>query len=98
MRHWANFVIVAIRYDEANEYITHIKRFENADGKLINLRTRSRASLIKAINNGRTYVTATKNTKGKYIKGSEVILSKDLYLQTSPRSKKRDDIGALPQF
>ena len=99
MSKWADFVIVAVRYDKNNEYITHVKRYRHNGTMLTELEERSRAAIVGAINKGATYVTATKNkSTGLWHKGSPVNIYNDKYIRTSANATKRDNLEGLPTF
>ncbi|MBS7814769.1 DUF3892 domain-containing protein [Wohlfahrtiimonas chitiniclastica] len=99
MSKWADFVIVAVKYDTNNEYITHVRRYRDTGTTLDELEIRSRDAIVNAINKGVTYVTATKNqSTGLWHKGSAVNIYNDKYIRTSANTTKRDNLEGLPTF
>ena len=98
MSKWADYVIVAVRYDKNDQYITKVKRYKFSSLGLINLQIEPRQTIVDELNSGTTFVTATKRSDSKWIKGSEVLIYQDNYIRTSPNAKERDNLENLPRF
>ena len=98
MSKWADFVIVAVRYDKNDQYITKVKQYKFSSLGLINLQIESRQTIVDDLNRGKTFVTATRRSDSKWIKGADVLIYQDSYIRTSSNLQERDNLENLPRF
>ncbi len=94
----ADFVIVAVKYDDNNEYITHVRCYKREGELLVDLRECSREGIANMIDQGNIWVTATKNPiSGLWEKGA-LVKRCGQYIHTLSEIATRDYLGTLPKY
>lgn len=100
MEKWADYVIIAVKYDINEAHIVEVQVKEDAGDKLINGGFWSREKFIENIKNGKKFVTAIKANDGLRkgesvdiinVKGTE-------FIRTDKNQEEKDNLGELPTF
>jgi hypothetical protein len=101
MAKWADFCISAVRYNPEHTHIVKV-RVHIDTGETIESATEwARSEVITAIGAGKTFVTITRTTDGKWSKGEDVriiTVNGEKYIRTDANSKASDNLGNLPEF
>lgn len=94
----ADLIIIAVRYDETNERITHVKSYTRNGELLVDLKEATRAGLTNAIETGKVCVTAIKNPlTGLWEKHSSIEISNG-YIKASSNVLNKDYLENIPHF
>jgi len=99
MAKWADYVIVEVRKDEG--IIDKVKAFRDFGNELKDKKIFSKEQIIKKIEGGYSFCTATKNQNGKYQRGEDVHVVEvdgEKYIRTDRNDKPADNLGNLPEF
>lgn len=99
---WADYCISKVRYNSAN---THIDRLiyrihdpvKNVMGGVSEM---TRANAVKLLEQGKTFVSITKNDKGGFKKGAPVSVFpvEVKFLKTAADNRESDNLDHLPRF
>ncbi len=98
---WADYLISEVRYDSEHNHIVKVKVHEDKDNSVGAASEWSRSEVIAAIKRGKKFITTTKDSKGKLLKGQEVHIIKVKgveYLRTDQNTMASDNLGNLPEF
>ncbi len=100
MERWADFVVIAVKYDNSKMHIDEVQVKEDAGDKLINGGFWKREKVVENIKNGKKFVTALKADdgmkKGEYI---EIVNVKgNDFIRTDKNQEEKDNLGELPTF
>ncbi|MDE0401162.1 MAG: DUF3892 domain-containing protein [Candidatus Poribacteria bacterium] len=101
MTKWADYAIVTVRYDADHSRIIRVKRRTDTGDKLENEINKTRTEIVDSIRSGKTYVTARKEAKSKWVKGDAVKIIKlgdTDFIRTDGNETKKDNLGELPEF
>jgi hypothetical protein len=100
MAKWADYCISAVRYD--GSHIERVRVHEDDGGDSIGSYTEwARSRVVSSIDGGKTFVTITKNSDGKWCKGKSVHVIKVngvKYIRTDGNAKESDNLESLPEF
>lgn len=100
MEKWADYVIIAVKYDINETHIVEVQVKEDAGDKLINGGFWSREKVIENIKNGKKFVTAIKANDG--VKIGEVVDIVNIkgieFIRTDKNQEEKDNLGELPTF
>ncbi|WP_193090681.1 DUF3892 domain-containing protein [Advenella sp. FME57] len=100
MAKWADYGISAVRYNEAHTHIDRVQARPDDGEKIGASAEYERATIIKAIKEGVTFVTIMLSN-GKWQKGQPVYIIKANgveYIKTEDNGKARDNLENLPEF
>ncbi|MCK9345050.1 MAG: DUF3892 domain-containing protein [Candidatus Pacebacteria bacterium] len=101
MAKWADYCVSAVRFNSAHTHIDKL-RVHPDNGETIGASTDyARADIVAAIKKGTTFVTITKSSEGKWIKGQSIYIIKVNgveYLKTVDNGKAADNLDNLPEF
>lgn len=100
MAKWADYGISAVRYNAKHTHIDRVRAHPD-NGDTIGIAVEfERATVIKAIKDGYTFVTIISNG-GKWKKGQPVYIIKvngTEYIKTVDNGKEADNLENLPEF
>lgn len=94
---WADYVITCVTYTD--DRITTVGAWTHDGLRLTDYRSLSRAAVVAALNDGSTFVTATKS-QGEFTKGAPVdrcVVGGDWFIKTEPNNTAEDNLGELPR-
>lgn len=101
MTKWADYGISDVRYNDKHTHIDQVKvRADNGDG-FSAAAIWEREDVIKAIENGTTFVTVMVNSEDKWNKGQPVLIIKvggTKFIKTVDNGKTSDNLENLPEF
>ncbi len=98
---WADYVITRKRLSSAGTHIETVETYEHNGSNLTSRATKSRDSVVSAIELGTTFCTATKNSDGTYSYGAPVkVVTMDgqKFIKTKADGVKKDNLDNLPDF
>lgn len=101
MNKWADYCISAIRYDINKNRIIKTKIHKDNSDSIGNEEEWTRTQVISAIEDGKTFVTITRNNNNSWIKGQDVhviTVNNNKYIRTDKNSKEADNLENLPEF
>jgi hypothetical protein len=101
MAKWADYVITEVKFNEKHTHIDKVRAREDNGDTLGSPQEYARQDVVKAINNGSTYVTAFKSNDGKWTKGEDVFVIKingTDYIKTKRDDTAKDNLDNLPEF
>lgn len=94
-----DFCITRVKYDAARQHITYVEVSENIPKKFGEKRSIPRGFVADLIRLKKaSFSTWVQNRDGTWDKGADVHVIEDIYLSTDRNSKKRDNLGSLPEF
>lgn len=99
MSKWADYLVVAVRYNAGRTHVEAVKACEDK-GDSVGAETVMTRSAVVASIARYTFMTAYKEN-GKYQKGAFVEIVRvngDPYLRTDANAKASDNLGSLPEF
>jgi hypothetical protein len=97
---WADYVITAVGYDMWNQHIERLAVREDKIEYISDATIWMGSSVVSAINNGSTFVTAVMQD-GKWFKGEDVRVvysGGKYYLRTDNNGIAQDNLGDLPRL
>lgn len=101
MSKWADYGISAVRYNAAHTHIDRVRAHPD-NGETIGAAAEyERATIVKAIKDGVTFVTIIPRDPGKWQKGQPVYIIKVNgveYIKTVDNGLERDNLENLPEF
>lgn len=101
MTKWADYGISEVRYNGEHTHIDQVKVHVD-NGESISAATIwKREDVVKALENGKTFVTILKSTEGKWNKGQLVyivIVGGIKFIKTVDNNKASDNLENLPEF
>lgn len=101
MSKWADYGISEVRYNREHTHIDQVKVHED-NGETISASTIwKREDVVKAIENGKTFVTILKSPEGKWNKGQLIYIIKVggiKFIKTFDNNKPSDNLENLPEF
>jgi hypothetical protein len=98
---WADYVITRVRFNSAGTHIESVETYEHSGNSLTNQSSKTRSSVVSAIDSGKSFCTATKNSEGSYSYGAAVkVVSIDgeKWIKTKADRIKKDNLDNLPTF
>jgi len=101
MAKWADYCISAVRYNPERTHIVKVKVHINSGDTIGTATEWTRSEVVTVIGAGKTFVTITRTTDGKWNKGEDVriiIVNGVKYIRTDANSKASDNLGNLPEF
>lgn len=94
---WADYVITCVNYTSDGDKISTVGVHEDTGSSLGVRSTWHRDQVVRKLNDGKTFVTATKTSEGKWQKGASVHATKKGFISTDPNETKKDNLGSLPE-
>lgn len=95
----ADFGVVAVRYSPDRSHIEYVRLARDLPGKFGPFRIVARGFVADLINmNKATFKTWVKNSQGNYSPGADIHVIDEEFLSTDRNSRKRDNLGNLPEF
>ncbi len=101
MAKWADYCISAVRYNSEHTHIVKTRVHADSGDSIGAANEWTRAEVVDAIGRGKTFVTITRNSDGKWSKGEDVrivTVNGTKYIRTDANSKASDNLGNLPEF
>jgi Protein of unknown function (DUF3892) len=101
MAKWADYVITEVRFNAKHTHIDKVRARKDNGETLESAQEYARQEVVKAINNGTTFVTAFKNNVGKWNKGEDVFvieINGADYIKTKRDNTAKDNLDNLPEF
>ena len=101
MAKWADYCISKVKYNSEHTHIVKVFVHEDLGETIGNGGEWLRSQVISSLDNGRTFVTITKNSENKWVKGQEVhtiIVGGVKYIRTDKNQKASDNLENLPEF
>lgn len=101
MAKWADFLVSAVRYATDEPRIEKVRVHEDRGDKVGGAFDEKRSQIVGKLEDGRSYTTIYKNEDNKWVKGEEihtVEVDGETFIRTDKNSKKRDNLGELPEF
>jgi hypothetical protein len=102
MEKWADYLISAVRYEETytRKTISHCKVHPDNGDSVGAGTTWSKEEVMDAITNGNTFLTISRDERGKWKKGVVVSLLKaeEIYLNTEYSRIAEDNLVNIPEF
>ncbi len=98
---WADYVITRVRFNAAGTHIENVETYEHSGTSLTNQGSRTRSSVVSAIDSGTSFCTATKNSNGTYSYGAIVkvmTIDGERFIKTKSDKVKNDNLDNLPTF
>lgn len=101
MAKWADYLISAVKYNDAKTAIVAVKVHQDLGDKIsIATEHSSRQKVIQDIENGKRYMTITKSESG-YQNGQKVeivLIDGQKFIKTLKDNIQRDNLEELPEF
>jgi hypothetical protein len=99
---WADYVITAVRFNAAGTHIESVQVRQD-DGETISAATTttSRSEVVRLLEAGYTFCTATMGNDGKWNKGAAVKIVEiddQKFIRTKADGTKSDNLDNLPTF
>jgi hypothetical protein len=88
---WADYVITAVQYNADHTRIVAYEVWDDGE-TLMNCRLVPWAAVARSLLDGKTFVTATKGTDGKFYRGASL----ELVVKTVEDRVARDNLNHLP--
>lgn len=100
MQKWADFLISAVRYDEESKKISHLKVHPDEGLNVGRGSTWTKEEVIKAITDGKTFLTILKDEKGNWQKGSQVFIIRvnGDYIITDDKEVRMDSLAGVQEL
>ncbi len=101
MAKWADYVITAVRFNDKHTHIDRVRAHKDNGESLEAPQEYTRQTVVTAINDGLTFVTAFKASDGQWKKGEEVFIVHihgTAYIKTKRDNTTRDNLDNLPEF
>ena len=101
MAKWADYCISAVRYNTEHTHIVKAKVHTDGGETIGSASEWMRSEVVDAIGRGKTFVTITRTSEGKWNKGEDVrvvTVNGVKYIRTDANSKASDNLGNLPEF
>lgn len=102
MAKWADYGVSAVKFNREHTHIDQVKVHADNGDAIEGATAWSRQDVIKAIENGSTFVTIFKNSvDGKWKKGQPVYVikvSNTKFIKTVDNGKLADNLDNLPEF
>lgn len=100
MAKWADFGVFRVKYDSDHAALVEVEVRADLGDNFGDARKMTRAEVITAIGEGRTFVTVI-SRDGKATKGADVrviTINGRKYIKSDSNDKKADNLGALPEY
>jgi hypothetical protein len=101
MAKWADYLVVAVRYNAKRTHIDLVKVCAD-NGDTVGAETmQGRQWVVDKRERGTTFITAPPGENGTYKKGAFVdviVVNREKYLRTDANNDPRDNLGNLPEF
>lgn len=100
MPKWADYCIVAVKYDSNRSCIAQVKALPDGGESLGGATFLDRATVVSAIQRGTTFVTAYASN-GNYKRGEDVRvvqIGNERFIRTDANSVRADNLGNLPEY
>jgi Protein of unknown function (DUF3892) len=98
---WADYVITAVRFNTTGTHIESVQVRQD-DGESIGAATTtSRSEVVRLLEAGYTFCTATKGDNGKWNKGAAVkiiVIDGNKFIRTKNDGIEKDNLDDLPTF
>lgn len=101
MAKWADYVITEVRFNDKHTHIDKVRARKDNGESLETPQEYARQTVVKAINDGTTFVTAFKTNDGKWTKGEDVFviqINGTDYIKTKRDNTAKDNLDNLPEF
>lgn len=101
MSKWADYCIVAVRYDAKRTSIVEVEAKADTGTSLEASQKARRATVVEALESGTTFVTAFKTNDGKWSRGEDVRIARvqgQKFLRTDANAITADNLGELPEY
>jgi len=98
---WADYLISAVRYNTAETHIDAVRVHEDNGDSVGPGGTWTRASVVKSLEAGHTFVTIYQGGNDKWQRGAEVRIVRiagQKYIRTDADATPKDNLGNLPRF
>lgn len=98
---WADFLISAVRYNNAETHIDKVRVHEDEGDKVGTASARERTTVVNQLEDGYTFATITEGAEGKWKLGAKVrivTVNGTKYIRTDADATEEDNLGALPRF
>jgi hypothetical protein len=98
---WADYVITRVRFNAAGTHIEKVETYEHSGNSLTNQSSKTRSSVVSAIDSGTSFCTATKDSNGTYSYGASVkvvTIDGERFIKTKADKVKKDNLDNLPTF
>lgn len=101
MAKWADYGISEVKYNGEHVHIEQVKVHVDKGESISSSTIWKREDVVKAIENGNTFVTILKKADGKWSKGQVVYIIKVggiKFIKTVDNNKPTDNLENLPEF
>jgi Protein of unknown function (DUF3892) len=101
MAKWADYLISAVRYNNAESHIDAVQYREDLGEKAGKLLQAARTDIVSMIGEGKSFMTVMHDDKDELIRGAAVqVIEIDgvEYIKTVADNTKVDNLGDLPRF
>ena len=101
MAKWADYCVSAVHYNSEHTHIVKTKVHSDGGDTIGAASEWTRADVVDAIGRGKTFVTITRSSDGKWNKGEDVrvvTVNGAKFIRTDSNSKALDNLGNLPEF
>lgn len=101
MAKWADYCISAVRYDSEHDHIDSVRVHPDNGDSIGSSSEWTRASVVSSIDSGKSFITITSGSDGKWHKGADVhiiTVNGVRYLRTDNNSTGSDNLENLPEF
>ena len=101
MTKWADYVITEVKFNSKHTHIDKVRAYDDKGDSLGSLQEYTRQNVVRAIDDGTTFVTAFKNNAGKWNKGEDVFVIEiggTDYIKTKRDNTAKDNLDNLPEF
>ena len=101
MTKWADYCISSVRYNDDHTHIIKVRVHIDSGDTMSSATEWTRSEVVTAIESGKTFITITRTSDGKWNKGEDVriiTVNGVKYIRTDANSKPSDNLGNLPEF
>ena len=101
MTKWADYGISAVRYNTGRTHIEQVKAHVDNGTSIGTGSAYSRAQVVSALKQGKTFVTILYNSNQQWTKGQPVqiiTVNGAEYLKTTSNGTAADNLESLPEF
>ena len=101
MAKWADYCISAVRYDDEKTHIVRVRVHVDNGDTIADAKEWTRQSVVSSLEDGKSFVTITKSSDGKWKKGEDVHIIEvkgKKYIRTDANKRESDNLGKLPEF
>lgn len=100
MQKWADYLVSAVRFNVHGTHIESIRCHEDHGEMFGDAKVFSRETVVKAVQNGKTFATIARQQDGKYRYGAplQTVTLSYVYLKTKSDNIIQDNLDELPVF